>query len=141
MVLNNEITPPNERKQKELSEMTLQELWQLFPIQLTKHYIQWNEWYDEECNELHRILIHNDSITISHIGSTAIREIWAKPIVDILIEVDDKADLEGIENILLHYGYLLMSSSKTRLDFNKGYTKNGFAKKVFHIHVRLNGDH
>lgn len=128
-------------RQKELSEMSLEELWQLFPIQLTKHKEEWEEWYFEECNELQRILIHLENIKINHIGSTAIQGIWAKPIIDILIELDNKADMDGVHNILTHYGYLCMAKSETRLDLNKGYTKYGFAKRVFHIHIRMSGDH
>ena len=30
--------------------------------------------------------------------------------------------------------------SDTRVSFNKGYTKYGFAERVFHIHIRLSGD-
>ena len=33
-----------------------------------------------------------------------------------------------------------MCEENARLDFNKGYTENGFAEKVFHIHVRRPGD-
>jgi len=32
---------------KELSEMTLEELWDLFPIFLVHHDDQWNEYYKE----------------------------------------------------------------------------------------------
>ncbi len=32
---------------KELSEMTLEELWDLFPIFLVQHDDQWNEYYEE----------------------------------------------------------------------------------------------
>lgn len=33
---------------KRLSEMTLEELWQLFPIYLTEHNDEWELWYREE---------------------------------------------------------------------------------------------
>ena len=33
---------------KKLTEMSLEELWQLFPIILTKHQEDWKEWYLEE---------------------------------------------------------------------------------------------
>lgn len=33
-----------------------------------------------------------------------------------------------------------MSKSKTRLSLNKGYTENGYADRVFHIHVHIRGD-
>ena len=34
-----------------------------------------------------------------------------------------------------------MSQSDNRISFNKGYTENGFAEKVFHLHLRFAGDH
>ncbi len=33
-----------------------------------------------------------------------------------------------------------MSQSKDRISYNKGYTKDGFAEKVFHLHFRYTGD-
>ena len=33
-----------------------------------------------------------------------------------------------------------MSQSENGLSFNKGYTENGFAKRVFHLHLRYAGD-
>jgi len=33
---------------KKLSEMSLEEVWQLFPVILTEHQSDWNEWYKEE---------------------------------------------------------------------------------------------
>jgi GrpB-like predicted nucleotidyltransferase (UPF0157 family) len=126
--------------EKELSEMTLEELWQLFPIVLTAHNPKWKEWYDDECAILHEILKNVGTTRISHIGSTAINGIWAKPIVDILIETSDRQDIDYEHDALLKKGYLCMSRSDERIDFNKGYTKQGFAERVFHIHIRLAGD-
>lgn len=58
---------------KSLSEMTIEELWQLFPITLTEHQGFWSKWYEEE-RELLRSLLPHDVI-INHIGSTAINGI------------------------------------------------------------------
>ena len=33
-----------------------------------------------------------------------------------------------------------MSEEEHRISFNKGYTENGFAEKVYHIHLRYTGD-
>ena len=33
-----------------------------------------------------------------------------------------------------------MSQSEYGLSFNKGYTENGFADRVFHLHLRYAGD-
>ena len=78
---------------------------------------------------------------ISHIGSTAIDSIWAKPIIDILVEMPLESDLSVTQDTLANNGYICMSQSPDRASFNKGYTENGFAEKVFHLHIRRIGDH
>jgi len=124
---------------KKLSEMTLEELWQLFPIFLTEHREQWADWYSEEEKFLKRIL--PQSTKINHIGSTAVDIIWAKPIIDILVEVSSDSDLETLKDLIVNSGYICMSQSADRISFNKGYTESGFAEKVFHLHLRYAGDH
>ena len=74
--------------------MPLEELWQLFPIELVPHNTLWEKWFQEEKQYLETII--NERVTISHIGSTAVPSIWAKPIIDILIECDDKNSLKNI---------------------------------------------
>lgn len=118
---------------KPLSEMTLEELWKLFPIQLTEHKEYWRDWYQEEQEFLFSFLPKN--VRIYHIGSTAIKGIWAKPIVDILVEADIKKH-KTIKNLLIQNGYGCMAQNKNRIDFNKGYTQDGFAERVFHLHLR-----
>lgn len=34
-----------------------------------------------------------------------------------------------------------MSQSDSRISLNKGYTPEGFAQRVFHLHLRISGDH
>ena len=123
-----------------LFKMTLAELWQLFPIVLTEHNPDWQDWYKEEKANLQQHLPTADVVRISHIGSTAVGGIWAKPIVDILLEVQQGADLMMIKQAIEQAGYLCMSETTNRLSFNKGYTVKGFAKKVFHLHLRYVGD-
>lgn len=123
---------------KKLSEMTLEELWQLFPIFLTEHQSCWKEWYAKEAAFVKNII--PGAKRISHIGSTAISSIWAKPIIDILVEVSKECDLPDIKDALVSGGYICMSQSPDRISFNKGYTENGFAERVFHLHLRYVGD-
>ena len=124
---------------KPLSEMTLEELWELFPIMLTEPNKEWANWYVEEEKRLVGIL-PTDDIRISHIGSTAIKNIWAKPIIDILVELPALLPMDSIKEILVQNGYICMSEQKNRKSFNKGYTSEGFAEKVFHLHLRYYGD-
>ncbi|MCI8312253.1 MAG: GrpB family protein [Lachnospiraceae bacterium] len=126
--------------EKTLDDMSLEELWQLFPIFLVRHKSEWNLWY--ECEKDNILSLFPDKIVkrCSHIGSTAIFDIWAKNIVDILLEVETKKDMLSVKNELLQNGWRCMSQKRTRISMNKGYTPDGFADRVFHLHLRLLGD-
>ena len=123
---------------EELSQMSLEELWQLFPIELKEHNDAWNAWYEEEKNLLRTFL--PEDARINHIGSTAIKGIWAKPIVDILVEISGETDFGRLKDEFSKYGYICMSENRSRISFNKGYTPRGFDRKVFHVHVVFFGD-
>ena len=101
---------------KKLSDMTLEELWQLFPIVLEPHSEAWALWYEEERALLAALL---PGARIRHIGSTAIPGIWAKPIVDILIECGDAAQLHAAAQRMAQAGYtqsILSASYQPSLD-------------------------
>ena len=128
---------------KPLSEMSLEELWALFPVMLKDHNPAYVKWYLSEKENLLACLKDCGVARISHIGSTAVPGLAAKPIVDILLEVHKNCDPAEIKNRLIHAGWLLMASSyqpELRLAFNKGYTPDGFAEKVYHLHVRCSSD-
>ena len=48
--------------------------------------------------------------------------------------------MEEIAHILEQNGFIKMSSEANRISLNKGYTKEGFADKVYHIHLRYAED-
>lgn len=125
---------------KELSEMTLEELWELFPIVLVEHNDKWTDDYKEIEILLQDLLVGCPIHRISHIGSTAIRGIWAKSIVDVMVEMPECGRLKDIARILEQHGFTIMSAKSTRITLNKGYTQNGFEDKVYHIHLRYAGD-
>ena len=125
---------------KDLSEMTLEELWELFPVFLVEHREKWKDDYKEMEALLKEVLSGHSVDRISHIGSTAISGIWAKNIVDVLVELPAAQDLETVAVLLEKSGLLRMSADEKRISLNKGYTKEGFADKVWHIHLRFTGD-
>jgi len=108
---------------KKLSEMTLEELWQLFPIILTEHKSCWSEWYKDEIAHLKTIL--PTGTEYEHIGSTAVKGIMAKPIVDILITVNSTEEFKKAADILQYNGYIVfpyivscaLVKESARLDF------------------------
>ncbi len=126
---------------KQLSELSLKELWELFPIILTPHNECWKGWYREEHKRISACLPLSDIARIEHIGSTAVNGIAAKPTVDILVELKEGCSFEQCKTALIANGYVCMSETANRISFNKGYTPEGFAEKVFHLHLRKFGDH
>ena len=127
-------------RQDPFSGMSLEELWQLFPVFLTEHRPVWAQWYQEERERLFGILPMEDICEISHVGSTSIPSIWAKPIVDILVEMREGGDMQAVKEHIIGGGYICMMEKPGRISFNRGYTPSGFAEKVFHLHLREAGD-
>ena len=123
---------------KKLTEMTNEELWQLFPIILTEHNPLWKDWYGEEKKFLTPLL--PACAVLHHIGSTAIEGIWAKPTIDILAVLPEGADIKSVRDTLTSNGYICMAESERRISLNKGYTPSGFAERVFHLHLRFSRD-
>ncbi|MEE1171232.1 MAG: GrpB family protein [Ruminococcus sp.] len=126
--------------EKDLSEMTLEELWELFPIFLVAHDDRWKDNFNEIEKTLTGLLADQPVVRISHIGSTAIQGIWAKNIVDVMVEISQSGDMKDMAQILKQNGFTIMSEDKNRISLNKGYTVSGFADKVYHIHLRYAGD-
>ena len=95
--------------------MTLEELWQLFPIILTEHNNEWGKWYEEELTYLKKYLPSNRITHINHIGSTSIDNIWAKPTIDILVEIRKEYAIQSIKKYVLDAGYLLMHEDQKKI--------------------------
>ena len=128
---------------KELYEMTLEELWELFPVIIKEHNTCYKDWYDIEKQKLLDCIDEKNIMRINHIGSSAVEGLLAKPTVDILLEIDNKTDIEQLTKILNQNEWILMSSQKNpymQMSFNKGYTREGFAEKVYHLHIRYSGN-
>lgn len=127
----------------DLAALSLEALWRLFPILLREYDPAWPDWYRDEAAALRAVLGRGRVVRTNHIGSTAVPGLAAKPTVDILLEVGRACDIDFVRSRLLAAGWLLMHVNDDYdlwLVFNKGYTPQGFAEKVFHLHVRYPGD-
>lgn len=128
---------------KSLNEMTNEELWQLFPIIISEYKEYWVDYFISEKKTLENIINNDNIIKISHIGSTSIPGLAAKPTIDILIEIKDNTDTERLIKKLENADYIYSPQPQKpapHMMFMKGYTLQGFEEKVFHIHIRYAGD-
>ncbi|MHB1316219.1 MAG: GrpB family protein [Christensenellales bacterium] len=123
--------------------MTKEELWNLFPIVLSEYNPAWREEYLAE-EALLKDAVGNDHIVrISHIGSTSIPSMVAKPTVDILFEIKEGCAPERLIEAMTAAGYIYSSQPSNpapHMMFMKGYTPYGFIGQAFHVHVRYSGD-
>ncbi len=126
----------------DLLSLTKKELWQLFPIILNAYNPCWKQEYESEKIRIERA-VGSGIIRISHIGSTAVLGLLAKPTIDILLEIDDNYNINKIKTVLKQSGYIYTASPDNpppHMMFLKGYTPLGFEGQAFHLHVRFLGD-
>ena len=101
-----------------------------------------------ETSRLFKSLVYGKNLLIQnlpqtnriYIGSTAIFPIWAKPIINILVETPKESNLLIYRDLIMHNGYICTSENESRMSFNKGFTESGFAERVFRLHLKYTGD-
>lgn len=76
-------------------------------VELTKYNPEWANIFTVAANEIKSILKEN-YIQIHHIGSTAIPNIYAKPIVDVLPVVKDISSVDSLNHEFEKLGYVCM---------------------------------
>ena len=121
-----------------LSRMSHEELWRLFPIILSGSREEWAELYRRERDLLAEAVDRTHIARISHIGSTAVPGLDAKPTIDILMEVSPDSFVFKTPPLLRKCGYMETHRDEERMGLVmvKGYTAEGFRGQAFHLHVR-----
>lgn len=127
-----------------MKDMTDEERAKLFPVILNEYNPAWPQWFAEEKERLIRLIGIENIIRITHIGSTAVPGLIAKPTIDVLLEIPENTDINKLIASLPGDEYIcLRQQTIPSLDcimFLKGYKQDGFAGRVYHIHVRYPGD-
>lgn len=126
-------------------ESDRERLSRIYPIILCEYNPAWAEWFAEEKANLERLIGVENIVRVSHFGSTSVPGLTAKPTVDILLEIEESTNKEKLMSALSKPDYIClnppdMPTPPPHLMFLKGYLPDGFAKRVYHIHVRYLGD-
>ena len=118
--------------------MSLEELWRLFPIIISEPRPEWAEIYRREKDALESAVPGHCIRRLSHVGSTAVPGLAAKPTIDILLEVGPDSLVFEVPALVEKCGYREMhrDEAQMRLVLVKGYTEKGFRGQAFHLHVR-----
>lgn len=100
------------------------------PVYLEKHNPFWKKYFIDEQQRI-KTALDIDSTSIEHIGSTAIPNIYAKPIIDIMIGIETFSPLQYISNKLINLGYEALGQAGVPNRFYFRYRKS----KLFNVHV------
>ena len=131
---------------KKMSEMTAEELRVWFPLTLVNHDPQWKVKYGVIKQDIEGILNLDMIARISHIGSTAVEGLVAKPIIDILLEIFNNGHENEFIKALSTNGWGLARVNRKEEPFSvmfaKGYSpdSHGFDDIVYHLHVTHYGN-
>jgi GrpB-like predicted nucleotidyltransferase (UPF0157 family) len=101
-------------------------------ITLTNHNPTWEQAYHIEAAQLFHIFAPRLRC-IHHIGSTAIEGIKAKPVIDLLVEVDDIRAVDAYQISMQGFGYL--SKGEYGIPGRRFFIKGDDEHRTHHIHV------
>jgi GrpB-like predicted nucleotidyltransferase (UPF0157 family) len=102
-------------------------------VEVVQHDPNWYSLFDTESKQITTALGEN-VIEIHHIGSTSIETIYAKPIIDILVEVSSISKVDENNSQMQSLGYQCMGEFgiKARRFFLKD---NKAGVRTHHVHV------
>ncbi|HEX9927744.1 MAG TPA: GrpB family protein [Pyrinomonadaceae bacterium] len=73
-------------------------------VEIVPHDPKWRDAFEAEAKQVASALGEN-VIAVHHIGSTAIPNIYAKPVIDLLVEVGDITEVDGRSSAMESLGY------------------------------------
>ena len=106
-------------------------------IEVIPYKPEWTAQYNEEANKIANILGH-ELIEIHHIGSTAIKGIFAKPIIDILIVVRSISNMDKLNRRMIGIGYRPMG--EYGIEGRRFFIKGNDELRTHHLHAFQSGD-
>ncbi len=99
-------------------------------IQIEQHNPTWAEDFEREAAQLVSA-ISIDGMRVHHIGSTAVPQLAAKPIIDILLEVPKVELLDCWSTEFIQLGYEIMGEYGIS---GRRYFRKGTNRRTHHIH-------
>jgi GrpB-like predicted nucleotidyltransferase (UPF0157 family) len=105
-------------------------------VEVVNHNPRWAESFAEEKSAL-EVALDGVAIAIHHIGSTAVAGLAAKPILDILVEINHLDELNTRTSALESLGYRGKGENGMP---GRRYFQKGGARRSHHLHVFLTGD-
>ena len=102
-------------------------------LELSYHRPEWILEYTKLVKEIRSYIPNEIRLCFMHIGSTAVRGVTARPIIDVCVGVINPLDLITVRDILSFKGFNYNESRSTISDLF--LEKRGMGKQRFNIHI------
>lgn len=106
-------------------------------VELVPHSATWSQRFEDEARALRAVLPHDIDPRIEHIGSTAVPGLLTRPIIDIMLLIEDRSRFGDLRPALESLGYVMASwpGEPYYVLFIKGMPPFG-QRRTHHVHVR-----
>ena len=101
-------------------------------IEVVPHNPNWKKKFNGEARVI-KSIFNEEIIAVHHIGSTAIPEISAKPIIDILVEVHNIDKIDGYNTKMIEKGYI--PKGEYGILGRRFFIKGSEEFRTFHVHI------
>ena len=108
------------------------------PVALQAHDASWSARFGEERARL-LALFPTALVDVQHIGSTAVRGLVAKPIVDILAGVESMSVAASLASALCKAGYSTSAEFNASLTDRQWFMRWADGRRTHHLHVVVHG--
>jgi GrpB-like predicted nucleotidyltransferase (UPF0157 family) len=109
-----------------------------FPVVIVNYDPRWLLVYKEEKRRILGVA-GNRILGVEHIGSTSVVGLGAKPIIDIMVGVNDQSDAEALLPLLREIGYKNVTRQSSDSDWyyclSKGINGQEMWLQNFHLHL------
>ncbi|NFV13981.1 GrpB family protein [Clostridium sp. FAM 1755] len=105
-------------------------------IEVVPHNPEWKIKYQKEADKIYNIM-KEEIVKIHHIGSTSIKGIYAKPVIDILVEVQDINNVDNYNKKMKSLGYIAKCEYGIK---GRRFFLKGLYHRTHHVHIFEKGD-
>jgi GrpB-like predicted nucleotidyltransferase (UPF0157 family) len=103
-------------------------------IHITTYNPFWKNLFEEE-NKLLSEILKNIPHHIEHIGSTAVEGLSAKPVIDIMVGLENFSQIENYIDKICKYDYAYISKYEDVMPFRRFFIKEQNDERTHHLHI------
>ncbi len=86
-------------------------------------------------SEMLQEAIDEINVSIEHIGSTSVEGLGAKPVIDIMVGLEDFRTADNYIKAIETLGYKYISEYENVMPYRRFFTKNSNGNRTHHIHI------